>query len=41
MYDFLRRPAWIVSHLIVAALIVLAVVLGFWQVLRYREESSK
>jgi cytochrome oxidase assembly protein ShyY1 len=41
MYDFLRRPAWIVSHLIVAALIVLAVVLGFWQLSRYQEESAK
>jgi cytochrome oxidase assembly protein ShyY1 len=41
MYDFLRRPAWIVSHVVVAALIVLAVVLGFWQRSRYQEENAK
>lgn len=41
MYDFLRRPAWIVSHVLVAALIVLAVVLGFWQRSRYFEENGK
>jgi cytochrome oxidase assembly protein ShyY1 len=41
MYDFLRRPAWIVSHVIVATLIVLAVVLGFWQRSRYYEETGK
>jgi cytochrome oxidase assembly protein ShyY1 len=41
MYDFLRRPAWIVSHVVVAALIVLAVVLGFWQRSRYFEETGK
>ena len=41
MYDFLRRPAWIVSHVLVAALIVLAVVLGFWQRSRYYEENGK
>lgn len=41
MYDFLRRPAWIVSHLVVASLIVLAVVLGFWQRSRYQEETAR
>jgi cytochrome oxidase assembly protein ShyY1 len=41
MYDFLRRPAWIVSHLVVASLIVLAVVLGFWQRSRYLEETDR
>lgn len=41
MYDFLRRPAWIVSHVVMVSLIVLAVVLGFWQRSRYQEESAK
>ena len=41
MYDFLRRPAWIVSHIVMASLIVLAVVLGFWQRSRYQEESAR
>jgi cytochrome oxidase assembly protein ShyY1 len=41
MYDFLRRPAWIVSHFVMASLIVLAVVLGFWQRSRYQEESAE
>lgn len=41
MYDFLRRPAWIVSHVVVALLIVTAVVLGFWQRSRYFEERAK
>ncbi len=41
MYDFLRRPAWIASHVVMAALIVLAVVLGFWQKSRYDEETAR
>lgn len=41
MYDFLRRPAWIVSHIVMASLILLAVVLGFWQRSRYEEESAR
>ena len=41
MYDFLRRPAWIVSHVLVASLIVLAIVLGFWQRSRYLEETAR
>lgn len=41
MYDFLRRPAWIASHVVMASLIVLAVVLGFWQKSRYDEETAR
>lgn len=41
MYDFLRRPAWIASHLVMASLIVLAIVLGFWQKSRYDEETAR
>jgi len=41
MYDFLRRPAWILSHVVATALIALAMVLGFWQLSRYQEESTE
>lgn len=41
MYDFLRRPAWVVSHVVVVCLIVLAVVLGFWQRSRFQEETAR
>jgi cytochrome oxidase assembly protein ShyY1 len=41
VYDFLRRPAWVVSHVVMACLIVLAVVLGFWQRSRYEEETGR
>ena len=41
MYAFLRRPKWIVSHvLIVASLIVTMVVLGFWQLDRLERASG-
>jgi cytochrome oxidase assembly protein ShyY1 len=41
MYDFLRRPAWIVSHVLIGLLIVAMVVLGFWQRQRWIDESAK
>ena len=41
MYSFARRPLWILSHLVVASLILLAVALGFWQRSRYLEETAK
>ena len=31
MYDFLRRPAWIVSHVLIGLLILAMIGLGFWQ----------
>lgn len=41
MYSFLRRPAWILSHVLIAVLVVSLVGLGFWQRERYHEEKEK
>ena len=41
MYAFLRRPAWILSHVLVAALVVSLVGLGFWQRARWLDEKDK
>lgn len=41
MYSFARRPLWMLSHVVVVALILLAVALGFWQRSRYLEETAK
>ena len=41
MYDFLRRPAWIVSHVLVALAVVAMIGLGFWQRQRWIDESAK
>ncbi len=41
MYAFARRPLWILSHVVVALLILLAIGLGFWQRSRYLEETAK
>lgn len=41
MYDFLRRPAWILSHVLVAVLIVAMVGLGFWQRQRWIDERAR
>jgi surfeit locus 1 family protein len=41
MYSFLRRPVWILSHVLIAALIVSLVGLGLWQRARYYEEKDK
>lgn len=41
MYSFLRRPLWILSHVLIAVLIGVLVSLGFWQRSRYYEESEK
>src|SRR6056297_3578881 len=41
MYAFLRRPAWIVSHVLIAALVLVLVGLGFWQRDRWIEEDAK
>lgn len=41
MYDFLRRPAWIVSHVLVALAVVAMIGLGFWQRQRWIDERDK
>ena len=41
MYDFLRRPAWIVSHVLVAVGVVAMVGLGFWQRQRWIDEREQ
>ena len=41
MYDFLRRPAWIVSHILIALLVLAMVGLGLWQRQRYLDEKDK
>lgn len=41
MYSFLRRPAWIVSHVLVVLLVAALVGLGFWQRSRWQEETAK
>jgi surfeit locus 1 family protein len=41
MYSFLRRPSWILSHLLVVVLVAALVALGFWQRARYVEESAQ
>jgi len=40
VYDFARRPAWIVSHVLVVLGVVALVVLGFWQRARWVERSD-
>jgi cytochrome oxidase assembly protein ShyY1 len=40
VYDFARRPAWIVSHVLVVLGVVALVVLGFWQRARWIERSD-
>lgn len=39
MYDFARRPLWIVSHVLVAVAVLVMVRLGFWQMSRWQEED--
>ncbi|MBS1837473.1 MAG: SURF1 family protein [Actinobacteria bacterium] len=41
MYDFLRRPAWILSHVLVAIGVVAMIGLGFWQRQRWIDERAK
>ncbi len=40
MYRFALRPWWIVSHLVVVALVVTFVGLGFWQLRRLDERRA-
>lgn len=41
MYRFAFRPAWLLSHLFAASLIVLFVSLGFWQLSRHDEKVER
>ncbi|HYI60727.1 MAG TPA: SURF1 family protein [Acidimicrobiales bacterium] len=41
MYRFALRPWWIVSHLVVLALVVAMVSLGFWQLRRLDEADAR
>jgi surfeit locus 1 family protein len=40
MYAFLLRPKWIVSHVLVGALIIAMIFLGFWQLDRLGQRQS-
>ena len=40
MWDFARRPRWILSHLLVLVLIVVMINLGLWQLRRYDEKTT-
>ena len=40
MWEFARRPRWILSHLLVLALVVAMINLGLWQLRRYDEKST-
>lgn len=41
VYDFARRPLWILSHALVVIAVLVMVRLGFWQMSRWQEESDK
>jgi cytochrome oxidase assembly protein ShyY1 len=40
MWDFARRPRWILSHLLVLVLILVMINLGFWQLRRLDEKTT-
>jgi surfeit locus 1 family protein len=40
MWDFARRPRWILSHLLVLVLIVVMINLGFWQLRRLDDKTT-
>lgn len=40
MYDFARRPLWILSHVLVVVAVLVMVRLGLWQHSRWQEESE-
>lgn len=40
MYRFLLRPRWLVAHVVVAAVAVLLVTLGLWQLSRHEERTA-
>jgi cytochrome oxidase assembly protein ShyY1 len=39
MWDFARRPKWILSHILVVVLIITMINLGFWQLRRLDEKT--
>lgn len=44
MYDFLKRPAWILSHVVIGTLVLACIGLGFWQKARWelhRDEAEQ
>lgn len=41
MYAFLRQPLWILSHVLIALLVVVLIGLGFWQRERWFEERER
>lgn len=41
MYRFTLRPAWLLSHVFAASLVVLFVVLGLWQLSRHDERAER
>lgn len=40
-YNFARKPKWIISHVLVAALVIAMVIAGIWQVNRHGERSDR
>jgi surfeit locus 1 family protein len=40
-YSFARKPKWVVSHLLVLALIVVMMIAGFWQIDRHNERGER
>jgi cytochrome oxidase assembly protein ShyY1 len=40
MWDFARRPRWILSHVLVLVLIIVMINLGFWQLRRLDEKKT-
>ncbi len=40
MYDFARRPLWILSHVLVVVAVLVMVRLGFWQMSRWQDEQE-
>lgn len=41
MYAFLRKPLWLLSHVLIAALVIVLIGMGFWQRSRFLEEKQK
>lgn len=41
MYDFAKRPLWILSHVLVVVAVLVMLRLGFWQMDRWHDESQR